>query len=406
MNSFFAPGAKRTRFLVAFGLALLLATPAVMIWAGKAQIVDTPGDDSQFEQTLLRDEARRMSSLSLPEGFMPPAEFSPFGGALKPRRLSAEKAVGTLASPIGDVDWDATRDDVIATMKPGLRWGANDVTKSEKGSMRPGLNYVLLSQAAQDSPDEAMRSIADAATILSVLPRSTFLVNVEANKMHLLRQNAYIARVRAMEPAMKIAADFGARPEIMKARASDPDIRAWVTLVPGVSTSEAARAISAIQGVSNVTESAFGGQLYLQVNYNAVGRLAQNKDVFAVATDMNYMLTNDENVPTIQAGSAEDANFIRPFDVVRVDGGGIDTNGDGQRVNNGTDTVPPQIVTIVDNGISYDTPNFSQTATQTTDLGHPIGPVHRKVHSIQNAGDTGTSCDAPLSGGGTHGSIR
>jgi len=403
MNNLFAPGAKRTRFLVAFGLTLLLATPAVMIWASKAQLVDTPGDESQFEQTLLRDEARRMSSLSLPEGYLPPAEFSPFGGALKPRRLSAELAAGTLASPIGDVAWDPAEDDVIATLKPGLRWGANELTKVEKGAIRPGLNYVLLSAAAQQSPDEAMRSLADAATIISVLPRSTFLVNVEARNMHLLRQSPYVARIRPMDPVMKLALDFGARPEIMKARASDPALRAWVTLVPGVSTSDAARSISAIPGVSNVTENAFGGQLFLQVHYTAVDRLARMADVLSIETVRDAMLLNDENVPTIQAGSAEDASFIRPFDAVGVDGGGIDTNGDGRRINNGSDAVPPQIVTVVDNGISYDTPNFSQTATQTTTLTAPIGPAHRKVHSIQNAGDTGTSCDAPLSGGATHG---
>jgi len=52
MNALFAPGAKRTRFLVAFGLTLLLATPAMMIWASKAQFVDTPGSENQLEQQL------------------------------------------------------------------------------------------------------------------------------------------------------------------------------------------------------------------------------------------------------------------------------------------------------------------------------------------------------------------
>ena len=40
MNALFAPGAKRTRILVAFGLTLLLAMPAVLIWAQKAQKAD------------------------------------------------------------------------------------------------------------------------------------------------------------------------------------------------------------------------------------------------------------------------------------------------------------------------------------------------------------------------------
>jgi hypothetical protein len=401
MNALFAPGAKRTRFLVAFGLTLLLATPAVMIWANKAQIVDLPGDESQLEQALLRDEARVLSSLRLPPGHLPPAEFSPFGGVLKPGRSSAEKATGVRS-------WDPAQDDWPAGLKPGLLWDATEVTRTDKGVLRPGLNYVSLGAAAQETPDEAMRSLAEAATILAALPRATFLVNVEARNMHLLRQNPYIDKVRAMEPAMKIAADFGARPEIMKARASDPNIRANVTLVPGVSTSEAARAIAAIQGVSDVEESPFGGILSLKIHHAAIDRLARRDDVLSIDTVRDVMLMNAENVPTVQAGSAEDANFIRPFDVMGVDGGGIDLDGNGERNNDGSvgNLVPPQIVTVIDNGISYDIPSFSQTATQTTIFpSRPIGRLHRKVHAIQNAGDSGTSCDSPLSGGSTHGNI-
>ena len=69
--------------------------------------------------------------------------------------------------------------------------------------------------------------------------------------------------------------------------------------------------------------------------------------------------------------------------------------------------MPPQIVLVTDNGISLDTPNFSQTATEVTGTtpAIPIGPSHRKVHAIQVVEDNGTSCDAPLSGAGTHGNI-
>jgi hypothetical protein len=172
------------------------------------------------------------------------------------------------------------------------------------------------------------------------------------------------------------------------------------------------RSIAAMPGVSNVTENLFGGTLHLQVHYGQVDKLARRDDVLTIWNDYDFMLTNDETVPTVQAGSAEDANFLRPFDMVGVDGGGIDTGGgpggipDGKRINNGTDAVPPQIVSIVDNGISVDTPNFAQTATQVSiPVIAPIGPTHRKVHAIQNAGDSGTSCDSPLSGSGTHGNV-
>jgi hypothetical protein len=406
MNSLFAPRAKRNRTFVAFGLALLLAAPAVMLWAGKAQRVET-GTEDAYLQKHAQDEARRLATTPLPEATQPPADFSPFGGTLRPKRLSATMAAETLAAPHGDVSWEPSEDSVIQSLKPGLRWGQDELTKGPHMNGHQGLNYVRLSQSAIDAQglESVMNSVSEIGTVLSVLPRRTLLINVEAEKMHLLRASGAIDRIRAMEPADKIAPNFGAGPYIERARAADPNLRAWVSLVPGTTTSDAAKKISQVAGISEVTENESGGQVHLKVEHNSVDKLARMDFVLAIAEDSEYMLQNDENVPTIQGGSAEDTDFIRPFDNVGVDGGGIDTNGDGERVNNGTDLVPPQIVTITDNGISIDTPSFSQTATQTTTIIRPIGPLHRKIHAIQNVIDSGTSCDAPLSGAGTHGQV-
>ncbi|HKB07369.1 MAG TPA: thrombospondin type 3 repeat-containing protein [Candidatus Polarisedimenticolia bacterium] len=63
------------------------------------------------------------------------------------------------------------------------------------------------------------------------------------------------------------------------------------------------------------------------------------------------------------------------------------------------------MVAVTDNGLSYDSAQFSQSATLPTDPLHPIGPVHRKVHAIQNVTDNGDTCDAVLSGASTHGNV-
>ena len=405
MNALFAPGAKRNRLIVAFGLSLLLATPAIVLWADKTQRNDF-GEDA-YEQRHAQDEARRLSSIALPEGTLPPAEFSPFGGVLKPRRAQGAAAAELLHSPIGDVAWSPDEDAVLQSLKPGLRWGQSEMERGQNYAARPGLNYVRLSQSAIDQQglDAVMGSVSEIGTVLSVLPRRTLLVNVEARNMHLLRQNSGIDRVRAYQPAEKLAADLGARPYIEKSRASDPDLRVWVTLVPGLKASDVSKKIASTPGVSEVTESEAGGQLHLKVHHNSIDKLARLDEILYIDEDREMMLFNDENVPTIQAGSAEDANLIRPFDNAGVDGGGIDTNADGERINNGSDAVPPQLVTVTDNGISYDTPNFSQTATQPSTITRPIGSTHRKIHAIQTVTDSGTSCDAQLSGAGTHGHI-
>jgi hypothetical protein len=405
MNALFAPGAKRNRMIVAFGLSLLLAAPAVMLWANKTQRIDF-GEDA-YEQKHAQDEARRLSTIALPEGTLPPAEFSPFGGALKPKLVNGPAAAELFASPLGDLAWDPAEDAVLQSLKPGLRWGTTEMTNGQNFHGKAGLNYVRLSQTAIDQQglDAVMASVSEIGTVLSALPRRTLLINVDARNMHLLKQSGVIDRVRAMQPAEKIAGDLGARPVIEKRRATDPNLRVWVALVPGVSTTEMAKKVAALPGVSDVTEAESAGYLHLKVHFAQVDKLARVDEVLAIDDDREHMLYNDENVPTIQAGSAEDSNFIRPFDNAGIDGGGIDTNGNGERVNDGSDTVPPQIITITDNGISTDTPNFSQTATQITTITRNIGPIHRKIHAIQNVIDVGTSCDSPLSGAGTHGHI-
>ncbi|HZN04830.1 MAG TPA: hypothetical protein VFD06_14695, partial [Candidatus Polarisedimenticolia bacterium] len=408
MNALFAPGAKRNRMIVAFGLSLLLATPAIVLWADKTQRSDIEGEDA-YELKHAQDEARRLSSIVLPEGTLPPAEFSPFGGVLKPRRLQGGAGDDLLFSPIGDRSWNPNDDALLQSVKPGLRWGQSELTQGQGFSVRPGLNYVRLSQSAIDQQglDAVMASVSEIGTVLSVLPRRTLLVNVEARNMHLLRQSSAIDQATAMQPADKLAADLGARPYIEKRRASDPKLQVRVALIPGVSTTDMAKKVAATPGVSEVTENETGGELHLKVHYGSIDKLARIDEIVTVDEIREMVLFNDENVPTIQAGSAEDANLIRPFDVAGVDGGGIDSNADGERVNDGVDPVRPQIVTVTDNGISIDTPNFSQTATQVTTVipARPIGPQHRKIHAIQNVVDSGTSCDAQLSGAGTHGHI-
>jgi hypothetical protein len=277
MNALFAPGAKRNRMIVAFGLSLLLAAPAVMLWASKTQRIDF-GEDA-YEQRHAQDEARRLSTIVLPEGTLPPAEFSPFGGALTPKRQNGPAAAELLASPIGDVAWDPDADAVLQSLKPGLRWGQSELSRGQNFAARPGLNYVRLSQTAIDQQglDAVMASVSEIGTVLSSLPRRTLLVNVEARNMHLLKQSGVIDRVRAMQPAEKLAADLGARPVIEKRRATDPNLRVWVALVPGVSTSDMAKKVAALPGVSEVTEAESGGYLHAKVHFASRSTMTARK---------------------------------------------------------------------------------------------------------------------------------
>ena len=389
---------------------VLAAAPAAILIAGRFQPVDTPEGQSPMEAALLEQESRRAARLLPPEATAPPAEFAPFGRPIERRILQGEAARGMLLTNLGHVDWDPERDDLAATVPPGLRLGRDDALRGPRGTLRPGLNFVLLDEGAiaARGADEVIADLSRHGRIVGVLPGSTLVIYVEPRGLEGLRRDPGVARTRAMEPFQKLDTLLGVLPRISRQEAANPDLQATVAIVPGLDGSELRRRIEAIPGVSEVTPYQFESNVYhLRVRYDAVRDLARLDEVVALAPVPDDMLANAENVPTVQAGSAEDAGFQRPFDLAGVDGGGIDTNGDGMRINDGTDAVPPQIVTIVDNGISIDTPSFAQTGTQTAPGGFPIGFRHRKVHSVQIVGPSGdgATCDAPLSGGSTHGNV-
>ena len=399
---------SRRMFRAILPALVLVAAPAAILLAGRFQPVESPEGLDPMEAALLEQQGRRAARLLPPEATAPPAEFAPFGRPVERRILQGDAARGLLLTNLGHVNWDADRDDLAAAVPPGLRLGRDDAHRGPRGTLRPGLNFVLLDEEAiaARGADEVLAAVARHGRIVGVLPGATLVMYVEPRGLEGLRRDPGVARMRATEPFHKIDTALGVLPRISRPEAANPNMLATVAIVPGLDGPEVRRRIEAIHGVSEVTPHLFEGNGYqLRVHYGAVRDLARLDEVLALAPVPEYMLANAEGVPTVQAGSAEDANFLRPFDLAGVDGGGIDTNEDGLRINDGTDAVPPQIVTIVDNGISIDTPSFSQTATSTTEPLIPIGFRHRKIHSIQNAGDTGTTCDAALSGGSTHGNV-
>jgi hypothetical protein len=388
-------------------LLACLALPAAILYASRIEPRDQP-DGDPLELALGQSEFARAGRLQLPPLTPPPQEFAPFGRALAPHRVRPEAAPGLLATNLGMVPWELDKDNLRSTIPAPLRYGPEEVESSARGTLRPGLNDVLLDGAAvrERGADDVLASLAEHATILGSLPGGALLVLVRPEELHGLRGLPGIARTRAVEPYMKIDPALGTLPRLSPREAANPALHATVTILPGLDGPETRRRIETIPGVSDVVAAASEGAGYeLRVDYRSVDRLARLDEVMAIGPVLDYVLSNAEIVPTVQAGSAEDASFARPFDAAGIDGGGIDTNGDGMRLNNGTDAVPPQIVTITDNGISLDTPSFSQTATQPTTIQIPLGSAHRKIHAIQNVVDSGTSCDAPLSGAGTHGQI-
>src|SRR5262249_11018828 len=96
---------KCSRLPLGLGLSLLLAGPALLIWASRGiQLPDSSGDSSP-DAGLEQIEAQKIGSLQLPPATPRPSEFSPFGEAFKngPARVPGD-APGYLRMNLGDLD--------------------------------------------------------------------------------------------------------------------------------------------------------------------------------------------------------------------------------------------------------------------------------------------------------------
>jgi len=397
-------------FLCLLASSILLRPSIGPMWAANPH-GGTSADSGEDEtgRMLERLDAMESARLVVPAAFPRPEEFSPFGKAFKdgPVRVPGD-ARGHLRLNLGDLD-PRNPEAFLAILPAELRLGEKErIGLGPKGTLAHGLNYAMLSpQAASSKPlDSILEGIRESARIIGYLPNATLLVYTDSNGLGRLRQDPDVAFFLAMPPGDKIAIDTARRPLIEKARALDPNLLLEVALVPGSDAASVRDALTRIPGVVDVADYGPDGSSFLvRADYRSLGRLARIPEILHIQESLEMMTLNAKNVPAVQAGSAQETNQARPFDDIGVDGGGIDTNNDGQRINDGSDTVPPQIVGVLDNGISADTPSFSQTATQVNVPGHIIGPAHRKIHSIINVRDTGNDCDGTLDGAGSHGNV-
>jgi hypothetical protein len=334
--------------------------------------------------------------------------LSPFGDAVVGFTGPAPGR-GLVATAAGY--FDLARPQGIASLPEGLRFRDEVVLPGGRGGLSQGVNLVQVSAAAFERGGESglARLLGVHGRILALVPERTFVLDVAGRgALEALAREPFVEAASPYHPALRIDPNLGRTPFIEAKRAKSPILRlqvlAWQAL-DDEGRRDLREALGRVAAPAAVRTEGDDRLLYVEAPAAKVAVIAALPGVESVSEVPEMMLSNAEAPSVVMVGSVEDTLGARPYQDIGLDGGGIDTNGDGARVNDGTDSVPPQIVAITDNGISLDTPSFAQTATQTTDLLHPIGPKHRKLHAIQQVADTGDDCDSVLSGSGSHGNI-
>ncbi len=387
-------------------LSLLLVAPAAVNWAGRSfgtQTQDPGAIADQFMNARWSRTHPMLVAQPRPDG------LTPFGKDFKaPTPRDTHELIAT---NIGYVN--LKKNDALARVPAEFRVTGPNFRSHAKGNSSDGVNIVQLSEASLKSVgyDAIAKEVGKLGDILGVAPDRGLLVRAHGQNVNRLAALAYVEAMGAYYAAYKADPLIGQMPLIQKSRAQSHVLDLQVALWHGEDTPAVKGRLAAIVGEANVTDYSMDGQV-LRVKAQRVhlAQLAADPAVQSFSEIPEMMLQNDELATSMMIGNTEESfNLARPFHELGIDGGGLNAAGvvayDGSRVNNGSAQVPPQIVAVTDNGISIDAVHFSQSLTEVTNLAHPIGQTHRKVESIQNVEDNGTSCDSLLSGSNTHGNV-
>jgi Subtilase family/Thrombospondin type 3 repeat len=391
-------------FLLAMVAAgLVLVAPSAVNWAVRGR--DSATERAAAEAAMVRKYLRTTQIHAIER----PADLSPFGPGFRPDFKEAGLAKGLIETSIGHIDLRNPRalDRVPADLRSDP---ATTRALGAKGRGQAGVNIIQIDETSlkEMGVDGIEAQIRGIGRILQVVPDRGLVVRVPAGKLDALAALPFVEAIGPYAPAYKVAANVGTIPLAARARAQSHTLELEVSTWQGADLDAARKEMETVVGKDNVAVASLDGSVfYVKAQPSDVARIARGQEIASIAEQPAYMLNNSEVPIIIMLGNSEDSYGLdRPYSDLGIDGGGIDTNGDGRRLNNDTDTVPPQIVAVTDNGITYDAVHFSQTATQPTTVFNPIGPAHRKVHALQSAGDASLStCDAMLSGGHTHGNV-
>jgi len=355
--------------------------------------------------------------------------LSPFGDAFHSIDVPGN-ARGLVQTPLGFFDLKNPR--WLDRLPPGLIRAATR-SHAGRGGLAPGANIVQISeQALQDlGVDAVQRELGRSGRVVAALPDRAFVVRTRGSEdLDRLAALPYVEASTPYHAAFKIDRRLGRVPLIQASRARSTTLELMVSAWPGADRDEIARLrgdVEKLLGSRAVSDYADDGTvLRVEADAAKVAGLAALDTVGVVQEVPELMLANSEAPSLIMTGSVEDTLGAKPYHDIGLDGGGIgvllcsntatqacvttaNCTPPGvcqlQRLNDGLSPVPPQIVAVTDNGLSVDSVQFSQTATQVTDIIHQIGPRHRKVHAIQAVADNGDTCDGVLFGSGTHGNV-
>jgi hypothetical protein len=390
-----------------------LAMFSFSLWAERGRRV---GQQLNKHEMLRLAEASFHKWRSTPSGYKSVPARNPFGGFTPLEFVEAGQRGQYFETPSGFVSRGGL--DKMRRQMPQFAAARKPKSLGGRGEIDEGFAAIRLKRDAVKNRgiESIERDLAAmGVTIHERMPNRALLVEIPARAVERLGGADFLEASMVWGPPVKIGHRIGRGVFLEKRRAEKLTYDLNVNFFRGTRPEKALEQLRGVLGPDRVAiRSVITRRSFkvTDVSKAELAKISRIKRVHSIEAAPEYLLMGVETPTTATVGNIKDnLPFQTPYHDVGIDGGGLDTSGDGIRDNRNSnpDEVPPQIVAVTDNGISYDSVQFSQTRTQPTiPIFNPIGTRHRKVHSIQDVpgvGNGGSGCDSPLSGGGTHGNV-
>ena len=362
-------------FAAVLGLALLPVTgafaaqPAKAPDAGKQALI--PAEDVDASLPTLYPRAN----------YQWPYATGPHVGNVDPANPPASGVLYTVAGAI-----DTTRGvpaipmELRATFKLGKQQAQYFLLQVEPSMYADG-SFARLEESIESAGGAVSQSLGP----------DGFIVRLTAAGHAAIRGQGGVRFLEPYHPAFKLDPDIGRSPLTDPAKALSSVYSLQVRLFPGEDAGAVARALQAMGGTILAVSPA---QVEVEIDRGRLGDIASLDPVYAVYEEGIYIPLDEKATTTVQTGHWN-------LGAVPYHDAGIDGSG------NGVAGTSPQIFSITDTGIQLDAGDLSNTKT---DAG-TAGPTHRKVVDYRATTGFGTGsgdllgCDAPMTGGFTHGQI-
>ncbi len=360
---------------LAAAAAAVFALPALDVFASGLGPV-RPGD--RVDSVATPEPTSKKPLLFPRSNYLWPFEAGPvYGEVAESRRNEA----GVLHTAVGSFD--------LAVGWPAFPAALRGSVKFDR---LPAQYFVLQvhPEAFVDGTFDALRGAIDASggAIVQEMPVAAFVVRLSANGFAAVQGSPSVLALEPYHPALKLSPTIGRIPLADPVKALSDTYSLEVQLFRGEDPNATATAIQALgAAVTLVTPDT----IYVDANRTQLAAIAALEPVAMIHERVPVFLHGEETTTTMQTGNYN-AGAIPYTDA------GVDGSGGGKL---GTSA---QVLAVVDSGIQLDAGDLSNTRT---DAGSP-GALHRKVLHYQSTnafGGTGDllGCDAPQSGGFTHG---